>query len=103
MRVRILKPSKNAMQSGRAGASRKWMIQPVLETARRPEEVMGWVSAEDTLSGLNGKLSFDSYEAASRFAAKKGWQVEEVPAHERKVTPRSYIDIFKPRTLSSAG
>lgn len=101
MQVRIVKPCKNAMQSGRAGMAKFWVIQPVLESARQPEDLMGWTSCGDTLSGF--KLKFKKYEDAVKFAEAKGWDVEVVPLHDRQVMPQSYMDNFTKRALSSVG
>jgi hypothetical protein len=94
MRVRIHQPAKNAMQSGRAGTE-DWRIEPELATPRMPEPLMGWVSAGDTLSELQGRLRFRTPEEAVSFARRKGWDyVMEEPA-ERRVRPRNYLDNFR--------
>jgi hypothetical protein len=94
MRIRIFQPSKNAMQSGRAGMD-DWRIEPELATPRVPESLMGWVSAGDTLSELCGRLRFRTREEAASFARRKGWEyfVEE-PAL-RRIRPRNYLDNFR--------
>ena len=92
--VRILRPAKSAMQSGR-GKSQDWVIQPVLLSARMPEQVMGWVSAGDTLSEMQNKLRFATLDEAKAFADKRGWVYEvEAPA-ERVIKPRNYLDNFR--------
>jgi len=94
MRVRIHKPPKNAMQSGRAGTD-EWRIAPVLATPRTPEPLMGWVSADDTFTELFYRLRFDTAEEAVAFAQRNGWEFEiEAPA-ERRVRPRNYLDNFR--------
>jgi len=94
MRVRILKPAKTAMQSGRAGID-EWRIEPERATPRTPESLMGWVSADDTLSELCGRLRFHTPEEAASFARRNGWEyVVEIPA-ERNVRPRNYLDNFR--------
>ena len=94
MRVRIYRPSKNAMQSGRANV-KLWRIEPELESARVPEPVMGWVSSEDTMNQI--KLKFSTAEAAIRYAERMGWEYVCDAAHERAINPRSYVDNFKQR------
>ncbi len=94
MRVRIHQPIKSAMQSGRAGTE-EWRIDPEPHTPRTPEPLMGWVSADDTLGELTGRLRFRSPEEAVSFARRKGWDyVIEEPA-ERRVRPRNYLDNFR--------
>jgi len=92
MKARIYKPSKSAMQSGR-GKNDQWVLEYELETARRPEPLMGWTSAGDTLNQV--VLKFESKEAAIAFAESKGIEFALAGDHGRKVTPRSYLDNFK--------
>ncbi|MBI3440711.1 MAG: ETC complex I subunit, partial [Proteobacteria bacterium] len=56
MKARIFKPAKNAMQSGRA-SSAKWVLEYELETPRRPEPLMGWTAANDTLNQVRMKFA----------------------------------------------
>ena len=94
MRVRLYRPAKSAMQSGR-GRSHTWLIEPELLTPRMPEPLMGWISADDTFSELRRRLQFNSCEEAMDFARRQGWEaVIEEPA-ERRVTPRNYLDNFR--------
>lgn len=94
MQVRIFKPSKNAMQSGR-GKAKLWQIEPELESARVPEPLMGWTSSEDTLNQI--RLRFETAEAAVQYAEKQGWVYTLDQPQERRVTPRNYGDNFRPR------
>lgn len=94
MRVRIYKPAKSAMQSGRA-KTHEWLLEPELLTPRTPEPLMGWVSAADTLGELRGRLRFASAEEAIAFAGRHGWTyILEEPA-ERRIQPRNYLDNFR--------
>jgi hypothetical protein len=94
MRVRILRPAKSAMQSGRAGTC-EWRIEPELVTPRMPEALMGWASSGDTLGELSRRLSFKTMEEAVAFARQNRWDyVIELPA-ERRVRPRNYLDNFR--------
>ena len=61
MKARIYKPAKNAMQSGLANTS-EWVLEYELETPRRPEPLMGWVAAGDTLNQV--RMKFITKEAA---------------------------------------
>jgi hypothetical protein len=92
--MRIFRPTKSAMQSGRAGTE-DWRIEPERATPRMPEPLMGWVAAGDTLSELCGRLRFHTRDEAASFARRKGWDyVVEEPA-ERRIRPRNYLDNFR--------
>lgn len=93
MDVRIYKPSKNAMQSGRAKAEGRWILEYETETRRLPDPLMGWNSCGDTLNQV--RLNFASVEEAVAFAQKKGWGYTVQSPHERRVRPRNYVDNFK--------
>lgn len=93
MNVRIYRPSKTAMQSGRAKSNR-WTLEYEIETPRRPEPLMGWISSGDTLNQV--QLHFDSKEEAIAFAERKGWNYSVSEPHERRVRPRNYADNFRP-------
>jgi hypothetical protein len=95
MKARIYKPAKNAMQSGLAGNSAEWLLEYELETARKPEPLMGWTSSADTLNQV--RMKFESREAAVAFAEQKGIEYSFDAEHKRKVKPRSYLDNFKYR------
>lgn len=90
--VRIFRPSKSALQSGRARAQ-TWVLEYELVSPRRPESLMGWTSAGDTLNQV--RLPFDTVEQAVGFAKKNGWAYTVLPSHDRNVLPRNYVDNFK--------
>lgn len=92
MKARIFKPAKTAMQSGRA-RTEEWVLEYELETPRRPEPIMGWTSAGDTLNQV--RMKFFSREAAIAFAESRGMDYTVGQERARKVTPRSYLDNFK--------
>ena len=92
MKARIYKPVKNAMQAGRANTS-EWVLEYELETPRRPEPLMGWVAAGDTLNQV--RIKFITKEAAVAFAEKEGLDYTVNETQPRKVKPQSYIDNFK--------
>lgn len=94
MRVKIYQPAKTAMQSGRA-KTEKWLLEYEIETPRRPEPLMGWVSANDTLNQV--KMHFESKDAAIAFADKEGFEYDVIEPKERIVIPRSFVDNFKYR------
>ena len=93
MQVRIFRPSKTAMQSGRASTQR-WRIEAELETPRRPEPLMGWTASDDTMTQI--RMGFASREEAVAFAERQGWSYMVQEPAERRVQPRNYADNFKP-------
>lgn len=93
MDVRIYKPSKNAMQSGRGKADIGWLLEYETVTPRKPDPLMGWNSCGDTLNQV--RLTFATAEEAAAFAEKKGWGYTVQPPQERRVRPRNYVDNFK--------
>jgi len=101
MRVRIYRPTKTAMQSGRA-RTHGWLVEPELYAPRTPEPLMGWIAADDTLVELLGKLRFPTREEAIAFATHKGWEYTLEEPHNRKVVPRNYLDNFKWRAPEAA-
>ncbi len=90
--ARIYKPAKNAMQSGRAKTD-LWVLEYESEAEKRPEPVMGWTSAGDTLGQV--RLKFPTAEAAVQYAQAHGIAFTLSQGHERKIKPRNYVDNFK--------
>ena len=92
MQAKIYKPAKSAMQSASA-TSADWVLEYELETPRRPESLMGWVGAGDTLNQV--RMRFASREAAVAFAESKGLRYSVMPEHAKRLRPQSYLDNFK--------
>ncbi len=99
MKAKIYQPAKNAMQSGRAN-TQYWVLEYELETPRRPEQLMGWTSAGDTLNQVH--MKFDTREDAVAFARKEGLEYTVGETHARKIKARSYVDNFKYRPAEDA-
>jgi hypothetical protein len=90
--ARIFRPAKTAMQSGRA-KTRRWVLEYELPTPRRPDPLMGWSSAADTLNQV--QLRFDTLEEAVAYAGKHGLAYTVIEPHERVFRPKSYADNFR--------
>jgi hypothetical protein len=88
----IFRPAKTAMQSGRAG-TRNWVLEYEPATPRRPEPLMGWASAGDTLNEV--RLRFATLEEAIAFADKHGLDYTVIQPHESIEKPKSYADNFR--------
>ena len=93
MPVRIFKPARNAMQSGK-GKSEFWVLEHEAEAPRTAEPLMGWTSSADMRQQL--KLTFDTKDEAVAYAEREGVAyrvIAEVPAG--KAIRKSYSDNFK--------
>lgn len=92
MHVTILKPSKNAMQSG-LGRTGEWVIEYDCTSIRRPEALMGWTESGDTTNQV--RLRFRTKEEAQSFAERQGWAYTVLEPKKRRVKPRNFADNFK--------
>ena len=91
MQVRIFRPAKTAMQSGRANTKR-WLLEFEPASARRVEPLMGWTSSADTRTQL--RLWFASKEEAVAYAQREGLMYTLEEPRERRLKPRGYGDNF---------
>ena len=90
-RARIFRPAKTAMQSGTR--TRKWVLAYEPATRRRPDPLMGWASAEDTLNEV--QLQFETMEEAVAFATKNALDHTVIPPQDSTEKPKSYADNFR--------
>ena len=65
MSVRIYKPSRNAMQSGKAKYDH-WVLEFVARAPRTVDPLMGWTGTGDTQSQV--RRTFPSKDAAEAYA-----------------------------------
>lgn len=93
MKVKIYKPTRNAMQSGLA-RTKKWMVEPVeVKNSHQLDTVMGWVSTNDVrLSEL--EFSFDTKEAAIEFAKNNKFEYEVKEPLKPTLKKKSYAENF---------
>lgn len=91
MHVKIYKPEKSAMQSGRAHME-GWILECETPTAGNPESLMGWTSSGDTLNQI--ALKFRNLSEAVAHAEKEGWVYTILASSQRKLKPRNYADNF---------
>ena len=92
MLARIFRPSKTAMQSGRAKAA-NWVLEFELTDARRSDPLMGWTVTSDTESS-QVKLSFDTKEEAVRYAEAHGIAFQLIDPAPAKRIIKAYADNF---------
>ncbi len=92
MFARIYRPSKTAMQSGKAN-TKSWLLEFDAESARRIDPLMGWTSADDMMAS-EVHLVFDSEEEATAYAKKHGIPYRVEPEHKPAAHPKAYSDNF---------
>lgn len=91
--VRIYRPAKNAMQSGRAN-SRYWMVEFSPADRKEPDPLMGWNGSRDTRAQV--RMRFDTMEEAVAFAKRSGYSYTLTEDRLAKVpVPKNYADNFK--------
>ena len=92
MKVRIFRPTKSAMQSGKRNI-KKWLVEPIEETnIRSVNPLMGWVSASNTSSQL--QLEFSTKEEAIKFVESRNFQYEIEEPKVASVKQKSYSANF---------
>jgi len=89
--VRIYKPAKTAMQSGRANTKR-WLLEHDPADAQEADPLMGWAGSSDTDRQV--KLWFATKEEAVAFATQKGFACRVEEPNDRIIVPKSYADNF---------
>ena len=89
--VRIYRPSKTAMQSGRA-KTRQWVM--VFEPSDRstPDPIIGWNGSGDTKQQV--RLTFETEAEAIAYARKEGYTYTVSEPRERRIKPKAYADNF---------
>jgi hypothetical protein len=93
MPVRIYKPARNAMQSGKAKTG-QWIVEHEASAPRTVDPLMGWTSSADTRQQL--KLFFDTKEEAIAYAEREGFAYTVMPESPAgRLVKKSYSDNFK--------
>ena len=90
--VRIFRPAKTAMQSGR-GSTETWLLEFESEDRRFNEPLMGWIGSADTRSQV--RLRFDTRDDAIAYAERNGYTYTVVEPHNRRIRPKSYAANFR--------
>jgi len=91
MLARIFRPSKNAMQSGKAN-TKDWILEFEPAAALYPDRLMGWTQTSDTAGQV--RLSFDTQEEAVAFAQDHGLSFQLVDPKPTKRIIKAYADNF---------
>jgi hypothetical protein len=92
MPVKIYKPARNAMQSGK-GKANAWVLEHEAEAPRSRDPLMGWTSSADTKQQL--KLFFATPEEAVAYAERQGLAYTVAPEAPVRLHKKSYSDNFK--------
>ena len=93
MPVRIYKPARNAMQSGK-GKSDHWVLEHEAAAPRTVDPLMGWTSSNDMRQQV--KLTFESKEEAITYCEREGLAYTVLPeAPASRLVKKSYSDNFK--------
>ena len=93
MPVRIYKPARNAMQSGKAKYDH-WFLEFEASAPRTVDPLMGWTSSGDTRQQL--KLTFATKEEAIAYCEREGLAFTVIPeAPAGRPIKKSYSDNFK--------
>lgn len=90
--VMILKPTKTAMQSGKA-KTKNWRVTFLPESTQYIEPLMQWTATKDNNSQVI--LRFKTLEEAKSYVEKQGWIYTIVAPHEASINPKSYADNFR--------
>ena len=92
MKVRIYKPAKSAMQSGKNN-TKKWLLIPKEETNDRTiNPLTGWTSIDNTKSQL--KIFFTSKDAAVDYARSQNFEFEIDEPEISSIKKKSYAGNF---------
>jgi hypothetical protein len=98
MEVRIYKPAKTAMQSGRA-ATKAWVMEFEPGARIAPDPLMGWSGSSDTRAQV--RLYFATSSEAVAHADKNGWTYNVQKPRETRVHRKAYADNFAFRRTQS--
>ncbi len=93
MPVRIYRPAKTAMQSGKA-KTHAWVLEYEPAEPKKADPLMGWLGSADTTQQI--RLSFASRDEAVAYAERKGLEYEVFGESVKKPTaPKNYADNFR--------
>jgi hypothetical protein len=91
MTARIYKPTRTAMQSGKA-KTKDWVLDYEPEQPRAVEPLMGWTSSGDMHQQV--RLRFQTREEAVAYCEREGIPYQVLPDKEPVRRTISYSDNF---------
>lgn len=86
--VKIYKPAKTAMQSGKS--KNKWLVEYLQTESKSVSDLTGWTGSEET--ELQIKLKFDSKEDAIAYAKRNNLEYVVNEPNISTVKIQSYSD-----------
>lgn len=92
VQARIYRPTKTAMQSGKARC-RQWVLEFCPKGHQFTDPLMGWYGSKDTLHHL--RLTFRSLESAVAYAKKENLTIQVEDQHLPRIISRQYADNFR--------
>ncbi len=92
MSARIFRPSKTAMQSGKA-KTHDWVLEFDPEVPRTIDPVMGYTSSSDMRQQV--RLAFETREEAVAYAERNGIAYRVLEPKETKRRRIAYSDNFR--------
>ncbi len=93
MPVRIFRPAKTAMQSGK-GNAKAWVLEYEPSAPKQADPLMGWLGSDDTAQQV--RLTFASRDEAVAYAKRKGLDYQVLAeATKKPVAPKNYSDNFR--------
>ena len=87
---RIFKPTKSAMQSGKAN-TKKWILE-FEPTKSQKDRLMGWVGSSKTTDQI--RITFNSKDEAISFAKKNNLKARVDEPKKRNILKKNYSDNF---------
>ena len=91
--VKIYRPTKNAMQSGR-GNTKRWLLEFEPARGKFIDPLMGWTGSDDTRNQI--RLWFGTKEEAIAYAERKSLEYRVDEPKERTIRPKSYAANYSP-------
>ena len=93
MQVRIYRPAKSAMQSGKAHG-KLWVLEFEPQGPKQIDDLMGWIGSKDTLNQV--RLRFSTKEEAIAYAERENLAYRVFTDRpKREIKPKSYADNFR--------
>ena len=92
MPARVYKPTKTAMQSGRA-KTQEWVVEFEGTERKTQDPLMGWAGSRDTQTQVF--LNFPTQEAAIAYCKTNGIDYAIVPPQQSTLKLKAYADNFR--------
>jgi hypothetical protein len=92
IKARIYKPTKTAMQSGKAKTS-YWCLEYIAENGRFKDPFMGWTGSTNMWRQV--LLKFPDLDSAVKYAQKNSLDYRVDLPQTRKILPKRYSDNFR--------